>query len=365
MSQAVLLGLEEYQTVYDRLQMRAKGKDNIEVDNVRELAIEWQDQSSTNAKSGYYAKIGNRSLPLTDGAVQTACKMLGVKPKYFNQFQDRNEFPRALYKGIDDGNRDMKGVLVRSDGLRVNAILPRDYAIRDAVDLLDDFMEPLHEHLGDIKGVYSLEEGDGDICSYRVVMGANLLPSIDAKLGQYLMFVLSTSEHGIKPTKTALGLYRSICTNSAIREQELCQWDHRASFGRFHDDTASVIRTAGYFQNAYSRVFQELLAAPLEVPALDLVGAFRESDLITRAHSELARLYVMAPTEDGRECESQYDLFNALTRAARDLPSIQQREVAESKTLKLFSEAGGIREQLRKATESKKQPSTGILDMAE
>jgi hypothetical protein len=296
-----------------------------------------------------------RDLRLTDGAMKTACRQLKTEPKYFSQFEDRMEFPRALVKGIDEGKRKSKGVLVRSNGLEITSILSPDYKIRDAAMLFDDFLEPLNEYIGDIKGVYALEQGDGDICSYRVIMGANLLPSIDAKLGQYLIFVLSTSENGIIPTKSTLGLYRTICTNSAIRQQELCQWDHKSSFGRFYEDTASTIRTSGDFQNRYAQIFGELLGANLEVPALDLVGAFKEADLITRNHADLARLYVMAPTEDGRQCENQYDLFNALTRAARDLPSIQARELAESKTLKLFTDAGGIREQLRKAAEAPKR----------
>jgi hypothetical protein len=366
---AASLGLETLEKVQDRLAYRSAHKENIDVDQIRDLNIEWHDQGPSKSKAGYYARIGQKDLRLSDGAMKTACRLLKTEPKYFSQFEDRAEFPRALVKGIDEGKRKNKGVLVRTNGLEVTSILSRDYKIRDAATLLNDFLEPLKDNMGDVKGVYALEQGDGDICSYRVVMGANLLPSIDAKLGQYLMFVLSTSENGIVPTKSTLGLYRTICTNSAIRQQELCQWDHKTEFGRFYDDTASTIRTSGYFQNAYSRIFSDLIDAKLEVPALDLVSAFSEGDLLTSNHADLARLYVMAPTEDGRGCENQYDLFNALTRAARDLPSIQARELAESKTLKLFTDAGGIREALRlaadKASRREKAQSGNLLMPAE
>jgi hypothetical protein len=348
---AASLGLESYDNVMKNLRYRAEHTENYDLEAIRDLNIQWHDQGPEKSKSGYYAKMNGTDRRLTDGAMKTACRLLKTEPKYFSQFEDRMEFPRALNKGIDEGKRKNKGVMVRSNGMEVTAILPPDYVIRDSATLLEDFIEPLNENLGDIKGVSALEQGNGDICSYRIVMGSNLMTSIDSKLGQYLMFVLSTSEHGIVPTKSTFGLYRTICTNSAIRQQEMSQWDHKSGFGRFYDDTASTIKTSGYFQDEYSRVFTNLLNAPLEIPALDFVNELSRTDLISRNQADLARLYVMIPTEDGRECENYYDAFNALTRAARDLPSIQAREYAESRTLRLFTDEGGIREALRRASD--------------
>jgi hypothetical protein len=166
------------------------------------------------------------------------------------------------------------------------------------------------------------------------------------------MFLLSTSEHGLSDTSSTLGLYRTICTNSAIREQSLSKWDHKTSAGKFYDDTASVIMQTGFYTDRFGQLFNELLKTPLDVEPTDLVAALKANKLITRAHFDNVKMALTAKTEDGRDVENQYDLFNKLTQAARDLPSIQARERAEQVTLDLFTQPGGIREVLRIASEN-------------
>jgi hypothetical protein len=338
----------------ERLHVRSKGRENIFVDRVMDLGIHWKDQGHNN-RSGYFAKIDGRELPLTDGAIKTACRMVKTEPKYFSQFKDKSEFPRALIKGIDDGKRRDKGVLIRHNGLQVTAVLPQDYKVHDSAHLMEDFLEPLKENLGDIKGIQSLEQGDGDICSYRIVMGTNIMPSLDDMHGQFMAFFVTTSENGIVPTICTLGLYRAVCTNTALREQTITRWDHRkVGFSAFYEKVAGVIHKTSYFQSQYSAVFEELLKTPLgDMAATDLISAMYGNRLITKQHAETAALYAGNQTEDGRQVSTQWDLFNVLTAAARDLPGVQAREQAESKTLTLFTDPGGLAEQLRRAHESR------------
>lgn len=356
------LDIEPVSKVYERLEKRSEQWNNVEVEKVIDLDIRWKDASPTVAKSGYYAQVDGKSMPLTRGAISTACKLLKTTPEYFNQFEDKAEFPRALYKGIDDGKRKDKGLFLRHNGFEVSAMLNPGYVVRDAVTLFDDFVEMLEENVGEINGVVALEQGNGDICSYRFILEGNLLPGINAELGQNLMFIINTSENGIIPTQTTIGLFRHICTNSAIRRQQWIKWDHQPNFQNFFDGTANTLMSANYYKNQFKSIFQELLMAKLEVPGADLVEAFENAKLITKAHSDCALYYANAPTEDGRECETQYDLFNALTRGARDLASIQAREVAEANALKLFTEPGGIREQLRLAENSLKRKKKPLFN---
>jgi hypothetical protein len=275
--------------------------------------------------------------------------MVKTEPKYFSQFQDKSEFPRALVKGIDDGKRQDKGVLVRHDGMNITAILPQDYRVHDAAHLLESFLEPLKDNLGDIRGVQSLEQGGGDICSYRVVMGANIMPSLDDKHGQFMAFFITTSENGIIPTVCTLGLYRAVCTNTAIREQTINKWDHRSGVNAFYEKVAGVIHKTGYYQSQYSAIFAELLNTPLGIPASDLISAMHGNRLITKSHADTALLYAGNQTEDGRQVTTHWDLFNVMTASARDLPTVQAREQAESKTLTLFTDPGGLGEHLRRS----------------
>lgn len=344
--------MESFDKVMDRLDFRAKNRVNLDVDWVSDLQIHYAEQDSSKSKSGYYAKIDGKDMLLTSGAIKTACRLVKISdPTFFNQFEDRDEFPRVLRKGIDEGKRKRKGVLVRHNGLEVTSILAPDYKIKDANELLADFIGPLKENLGEPVGVYSLEQGNGDICDYRIVMGDNLVPELNPEHGQFLMFMLTTSENGLCDTRSILGSYRNICQNSAIREQTLCKWDHKSLPNKFYSKTASTIQQIGFYTDRFSQVFQALVKAKLDVPAVDLVSELKRSKLITKGHAEMALMAAGEPTEDGREHETYYDLFNVLTRGARNLPSILNREQAEQSTLELFSEPGGIQEQLRIAHE--------------
>jgi len=344
----VLLGLESVSSVMDRLTHRAKHTENLDVDRVFDLGLRYEDQSPSRSRSGYYARIAGRDMRLTDGAIKTACRQIKVRDsRFYSQFADKNKFVRDLHEGIDLGTRKEKGVLVRHNGLEVTAILPRDYVIKDSVELLGDFLTPLEQNLGKPLGIYSIEQGNGDKCSYRVVMGNNIMKDVDTRFGQFMMFILTTSDHGLQDTETALGLYRSVCTNSALREEDVSSWNHKTSAGAFYDKAARLIESTGVFADQYGQIFGELLNTRLDVHAQDLLSEFQRAELISRAHYDIAKLRASEPTEDGREVETQYDLFNALTRAARDLPTIEQRERAEQSALQIFTYPGGIREVLR------------------
>lgn len=346
--QNITAGLQSVETVLADAKYRHDHRVTLEYSNVTELGIRWHDQGPDKSESGYYAKIDGRELRMSDGAMKTACRLIKTEPKFFNQFPDHDAFPKTFRHILDNPGRNESGVILRHDGLQVNCILPRSYQVRDANELLGDFVGSLNENLGDIKGISVVDEGFGDHTRYYVVMGNNLMPEIDDSLGQYMMFMLSMSETGLQPARTALGLYRTICTNSAVRQQTLSKWNHEGSIGKFYDSTNETIRMTGYLQSQFSKVFGELLKIPLEHDATELLKAMKTAKAISRDHHQLASTYVLTPTEDGRSVETQYDLFNVLTRAAQDLPSLRQREDAEQGAMALFTAEGGLFEELRR-----------------
>lgn len=349
--------------VLDRLQVRSKAYDSFDVDKVSDLGIRWCDQDNDHRENGWYARINNRDMMLSKQAVRGASSMVRVHDvRYWNQFPDKNAFPTTLKHILENaatnGNRmNAKRLLVRHDGLQVRAIQPFTYKIRDAYDLLSDFVQMITDNVGEIQGISSIEDGDaGDICSYRVILDTNILPMLRKELGQHMMFLLACSETGANvcsgaSAATALGLYRTTCTNSAIREQLVTKWNHRSQgMDRFYQDSGERIQQIGYYQSQYANIFGELLSSGLgDVPARDLLHAFHAEKLITTGHYDACDLYIDTPTEDGRPVETQYDMFNVLTKAAQDLPSLTARQTAETRALHLFTEKGGIFERLRKA----------------
>lgn len=358
--------VQPLQDVLEIAATRAKGYENLDVDRISDLKIGWHDTDASHRDSGWYAKVGSRDLILSDQAVRSASKLIGQHdPRHWKLYPDRNAFPTALAHILDNsatsGNRkNPKRLLVRHDGIKIRAILPFTYKIRDAAEMLGNFADQINRSVGEIQGVSVLEDGEpGDLCSYRIVMNQNIMPSLRAEFGQFMMFLLAVSETGWSfaagaDAATSLGLFCTSCTNSAIRASLTSKWNHRTKTqDKFFGDSTERIRTTGYYQNKYTRIFNELLNAKLDVSPPDLLKAFHGEKLITSGHYDAAELYVREKTEDGRRVETQYDLFNVLTRSAQDLPSLTQRQTAETRTLHLFTESGGIFERLRNAAQER------------
>lgn len=353
--------------VLSRLEIRSKAYENLDVDKVSDLNIHWSDQDNEHRTSGWYAKIGNRDLMLSEQAIRGASKMVKVSDiKYWNQFPDRNAFPTTLAHILEhaamSGNRqNAKRLLVRHDGINVRAIQPFVYKIKDAYELVADFVQMLAENVGEIHGISSVEDGDpGDICSYRVVVGQNIMPMLKDEYGQYMMWLIACSETGAivcpgATAATAMGVYRTSCLNSAIREKLITKWNHRSKgLEKFYNESADRIRMMGYYRDQYADIFKELLSYKLvDVAPRDLLAAFESEKLITSGHYDAAEMYIDMPTEDGRPVETQYDLFNVLTKSAQELPSLAQRQAAETRALHLFTEKGGIFERLRTAAQER------------
>lgn len=348
--------------VLEKASIRSGGFDNLELDRISDLKIEWKDSDPGHSNSGWYAKVGTRDMILSDQAIRSASTLIGHRDhRVWMKYPDRNAFPQTLTHILDNpevnGQRKTpKRLLVRHDGIKVRAILPHNYVIRDAAELLESFSDHISKNFGEIQGVSVLDGGEpGDLASYRFVIGQNIVPSMKDELGQYMMFLLGISETGARfpgggDAITSLGTFRTICTNSAVRESLTCRWDHKSKgLSKFMEDTVERIRTIGYYQDGLAKVFKELAESKLEVSPSDLLSAFQSERLITSGHYDSAQMYLREKTEDGRDVETQYDLFNTLTRAAHDLDSLSQRQSAETRTLHLFTEKGGIFERLRNA----------------
>lgn len=353
MTEAPVYGLDRLKTVdevIEQAEYRSKNRVNLDVDRFKDLGVRWIDQDSAHSKSGYYARIDGRDMRFSDNAVRTASKLVKIKDaSHWSQYPDKDAFPTTVSHILD--NRRNPQLLVRHNGIEVNAVLPSTYQIKDAYEIISDFADPLAEHMGNFKGIMVDERSNGDMLAYRFIIGANIVKELDDSKGQFMMFLLSMSETGACPAKTALGLYRTICTNSAIREQLVNKWNHSGSHNDFYRGTMQHIRQAGYYQQRYSEIFSELLNRKLPSGAGDLLLALKQEKMITKGHYDASKIYADLPTEDGREHETEYDLFNLLTRGAQSLISLQARHTAEANALKICTDNGGISRNFNKASE--------------
>jgi len=336
--------------VMEKLLYRHKHRETRIAARVMDFGIRWMDQSSSHTESGYYAKIDGQDMLLSANALRTANRLIESKPSHWDQYPDRDAFSKSLVHILDNKTND--GYMLRHNGLQVNAILPGDYQVKDACELLVELIEPLEKAVGKINGISVIDQGDGDITSLRVIIGENIIPSLRDELGQYMMFLLNTSETGAIPTRSVLGLFRTICTNSAIRDAtKIKEWNHRSEWDRFWEGTMDTLRQFGYFSTQFGEIFTGMLQAKLGVPAADILVVLHEQHQITNGHFIESQSWVDQPTEDGHPVETQYDLFNVLTKAAQGLQSIAAQHKAEQAALDIFPDAGGLIASLRTAYE--------------
>lgn len=354
-------------SIMNHVEARASNRETIELESASELGLHYREASRENPRGGFWGRVpvimadGNQKmcdLPLSDVAVKTGAKLIESTPKFFAQGNDPDFFPKTFNHIMDSSQRKVHGMLVRHNKLEINSILPSNYVIKDAVDLLREFVPALQENVGQIIGILGVEDGleGGNHCSYRIVLGNNIMPSLDDTHGQYMMFNINTSESGLHDTKTSLGLYRTTCTNSAIRVQNQSRFDHHSPFSPFYDKTARAIQEIGYLTDSYSKIFEGLLLEKLPFPAGDLVDAFKREQLISIKHGEFAEVYA-----ESEPANTQWDLFNILTRSAQDLPTIREREAGESSAMSIFTQPGGVLETLRKAETRKNRKVTNTL----
>jgi hypothetical protein len=352
--------LQPVQTVVDDARYRAEHRHDILMPSVADMGLRFADPNPAQPKGGYVAKIEGKDFLLTEGAVKTACRLMKTKPAFLKQFSDPMAFPQMLRNAIDNpGRSGPKGVLVRTNGLEVAAVLSPDYQIRDAHTQVADFAAMCEDNFGPVRGINAIQSGHGDVLSYRMVVGNNIMKKLSDLEGQFQMFVLSMSETGQIPDKTTLGLYRLVCTNGAMmldRSQLVSEWNHHSPLEPYLNDTGTTIRHAGYMGQQWTAIFDELLSARMAAPASDVLHALEEERLITKGHFDAAERQVV-----GQEIESQFDFFNLLTQSAQELPTIQARQQAESTALRLFTGAGGVMQRLQEASNGHRgDPETDV-----
>lgn len=360
--------LKNFDDVLAATRVRAQNRRNFDVERISDLGIEYVDQGKHPRlpEGGFVASklkdAKGNAMVVGPGAIRGACKLMDVKPNFFNGFEDRNAFPKALANKLDNPNRSGRDRTFKirtgfaDNGIdeQLAAILPGSYQIRDANEQLSHFAQVVFENLGPIKGVEVAEQGFGDIVSYRMVIGENIQRGQRDEEGQFMMFCLRMSETGLVNDEAALGLYRLICKNGAMGwdEAAVASWSHKTPLEDYLNKAGSTVRMATHFGQAWGKIFGDMEQAKLPAPAADCLHAMKASKMITGQHFDMADLHAKSGMEASN---TQYDLYNLLTRGAQDLPNIQQRQSAERTTLEIFTKDGGFLQRLDDAAKRAEQ----------
>ncbi len=339
--------LESVQDVMKDLEERKNNRLNLMFGSVADMGFHHAGPPlNPDIDSQFMMRIDGKDLHVANTAIKTACRMIGCSSDHFDQYGDSNALPKALRNIIDDNpGRMFKKVLVRTDGLRVNAILPENYQIKDDYDLVGDFATTMEDVYGkELHGIERIAHDDSSLTSYRMIAGGDMLGKDEAEdshdvldIGNspmFLMFVVTSSEIGLDKTFTTLGTYRLWCQNGALRldqKQIVARWDHIGSMSQFYSKTNRIIRESGGFQTVCSKVFRELRQIPLGLPSNDLLHHLHDGKFIGRKHYEASVPLMMA----NNGIRTQFEFFNGLTRSAQGLETIPLRQKGESDALSI------------------------------
>jgi hypothetical protein len=333
---ATISGLMPIDAVLANAKYRKDHRSDLKFDRAVQLGLHWQE-GQRGENGAFYAKIDGKEMKVTNSAVKTACRMVKAKPEFFKQSPDPDAFPKWFRNVMDAPTRRNQGILVRHNGIDVEAILPSDYQVRDTYDFFNDYAEQIGDTVGDIAGVQALERENGAHNSYRIICGTNIMPQLQAEFGQYMMFSLNNSETGLRNDEVRLGLYRTTCTNSAVPGMTHgASWNHRSAQDTFNNKVGKLIRTTSYYRQSFGNLFNTMLQLPLPADPVSVLQNILDDQIISKAHAKASRNYAMGLTEMGTAHSTWYDLFNALTRGAQDMPELTARTKAEEAALSIF-----------------------------
>lgn len=339
------------QDAIEKSRNRSLYRRNFTVERVGDLGIEWVDkgQHSLLPNGGYIAsKLKDQKgtpLALSKSAMKTACRLIGANTTFFDGFSDKNAFAKILQNKLDKG-KSKKTFKIRT-GLAngryqevLDAILPGKYKINDVNQQLSYLASIIRENLGFVNGVHISEEGFGESISYRLIIGENIVKSQDDHKGQFLSLNLKMSEIGLFNDEVTLGLYRMICKNGAWGWDTslVAKWNHTTNMDKYLETISGTVYKSQHIAKIWSEVFNLMSKTRLDRHASDYLFEMNNNGLISVQHYD----YCNDQIKIGHPQETQYDLFNILTRAAQELPTIALRQSAERKALKIFTGGRGI-----------------------
>ena len=332
------------------LRERCGNYNDFRFGNPADLGLKWVAPEGPQAMRGHFvATIEGKEMPVESTAIQTACRLLKVSPEYFDQFEDKTRFisdlvtlrgpSRRVVRGKAKQGEDEGGILVRTDGLRVHGILSPRFNVTPDSKIFEATLANLDDAKQNIFGVQMVREGWGKLNSYRILYGKPFEPMQQDMV--YPMLDYSASEFGMFPSEVSLALWRLVCANGAMRQdhkQTLARWNHHGSDTGFYKGIRDVLERAERFSQRASNTLSEIAAKPLpfDMEPEAVIHQLVEQGELKRLHGEVCEKAAQQVS-----VETQYDLFNVFTHAAKSVP-LAMRKSAESDSLKIFMRPGAL-----------------------
>ena len=301
----------------------------------------------------------NGPIPLSKRAVNQAAGLMGCKggwKRYANMGENGpRHFIADFHSYFRNRREDDFNLIMRTidTGIRreVEGIMRDDIDRTDSNRFVAEAMRSIMERYGDcIRGVEVFESPTQGGMEFRMLFGNPIMRELEPEPTKriYTMLNLSTSDTRAFMPRMSLGLWRMWCTNgftSQMFEETAFRMTNSSTFREAEaalDSMASIaFPYAGLLATSLQESQRRRIGGDSNRSAFDILGMMRDAGDLNEAFYD--RCHDLGKNAYGdNELETEWDVFNLMTDAAKGLGSMSARRNAEDKALSFTMYDGGI-----------------------
>lgn len=297
-------------------------------------------------------------IPLSGRAVNQLCSLMGVKGGYKRYTKMGPAGPQHFladfqsmfrFKRVDDPNLIFR-TIHKGTGMEVEGIMPDNIDRTDSQRFVSTAMQGIMERFGDcIRGVEVFDSYSQGGMEFRILFGNPIMQELEMEPTKrlYTMLNISTSDTRVFAPRASLGVWRMWCANGCTRQQfdaASFRMNKSSTFEQMEASLDSMASIAFPYAGLIAHSLQALQTRQIgggEKTAYDVLGMLRDrgeinDDFYERCHD----LGKGAYADD--ELNTEWDMWNLWTDAAKGLGSMSTRRNAEDKALTLALSDGGF-----------------------
>lgn len=349
----------------DRLTRIAEGREDLLVEDNHSLNLHIDPSSDSlfsiapdsDEDLGLYVKA-HGPINMSRRAVNQLAGLMDAKGGYRRYEKMGENGPRhfladfsSFFRSRSSGDSNLIFRTIDTGTSRVvEGVMPSDIDRTDSNIFVANAMKGIVERYGDIiRGVEVFDSNSQGGMEFRILFGNPIMVENekDPTKRLYTMLNLSTSDVRAFMPRASVGVWRMWCANGCTSQNfgfGSFQMRRSTTFEEVQNSLDSMAGIAFPFAALISSSLQNLQHRQIgngERSAFDVLGVIRDRGDLNEAFYERCHdLGKNAYADD--ELETEWDVFNLMTDAAKGLGSMAARRNAEDKALTFAMSEGGI-----------------------
>lgn len=267
------------------------------------------------AKGEYTAEVEGKTLAVMPSAYGSLCKMFKMDGDYFHHYPRKEEFAEHVNTLLKTRKQ---GVLIRSVGEKLRAVLPSDFTILDDDNFFESFADRI-KALPEFLGIQTVGDPSFGFSQYRMIFGQPA--SKGALKDTRVMLQYQNSEIGAYPLRITGGTFTFHCSNGLVSlDDDFGHWSWKHTGGR--DKAIEKIRAAigACNENIPGLLIpiQNAEKAKLLKPMSDLLKEMVNAEVFP---GKLARKMTNFAKERNERPETELDVMQVMTDVAQSFPN--------------------------------------------